>query len=144
RYYGRAFDLILSGRARDAFDLTKEPAAVRDRYGRTTFGQSCLLARRLVEAGTRVVQVNWPAVANGNPQVDAFDTHAANLGPLKNLHCPKLDSGLPALIADLDERGLLKDTVVLAIGEFGRSPKMGVSTSGNTNSAKGRDHWPYC
>ncbi len=82
------------------------------------------------------MQVNWPAVANGNPNVDAFDTHANNFGPLKNLHCPKLDSGLPALIADLDSRGLLKDTIVLAIGEFGRSPKMGVCTSGNGNGAR--------
>jgi len=98
----------------------------------------------LIEAGSRVVQVNWPAVANGNPLVDAFDTHASNFDPLKNLHCPKLDSGVPALIADLDARGMLKDTIVLVIGEFGRSPKMGVSTSGNVNSAKGRDHWPYC
>src|SRR6185503_16049007 len=144
RYYQKAFDLVSSGKARDAFDLTKEDDKVRERYGRHTFGQSLLLARRLIEAGTRVVQVNWPAVANGNPTVDAWDTHADNFGPLKNLHCPKLDSALPALIADLDERGLLKDTVVLAIGEFGRSPKMGVSTSGNQNSAKGRDHWPYC
>ena len=71
------------------------------------------------------MQVNWPAVANGNPTVDAWDTHADNFGPLKNLHCPKLDSGLPALIEDLDERGLLKDTIVLAIGEFGRSPQDG-------------------
>jgi hypothetical protein len=144
QYQEKALSLVLSGKARDAFDLEKEPKEVRDRYGRHTFGQSCLLARRLIEAGTRVVQVNWPAVANGNPQVDAFDTHADNFGPLKNLHCPKLDSALPTLIADLDERGLLKDTVVLAIGEFGRSPKMGISTSGNTNGAKGRDHWPYC
>src|SRR4051812_34378254 len=144
QYQEKALSLVLSGRARNAFDLDQEKPEVRDRYGRHTFGQSCLLARRLIEAGTRVVQVNWPAVANGNPTVDAWDTHADNFGPLKNLHCPKLDSGLPTLIADLEERGLLKDTVVLAIGEFGRSPKMGVSTSGNTNSAKGRDHWPYC
>jgi uncharacterized protein (DUF1501 family) len=143
-YDQKALELIISGRARKAFDLNEEPAAIRDKYGRHTFGQSLLLARRLIEAGSRVVQVNWPAVANGNPQVDAWDTHAENFGPLKNLHCPKLDSGLPALLEDLDSRGLLKDTIVLAIGEFGRSPKMGVSTSGNVNSAKGRDHWPYC
>jgi hypothetical protein len=143
-YDKKALELIISGRARKAFDLTAEKDAVRDKYGRHTFGQSLLLARRLIEAGSRVVQVNWPAVANGNPMVDAFDTHAANFGPLKNLHCPKLDSGLPTLIADLDERGMLKDTVVLAIGEFGRSPKMGVSTSGNSNGPDGRDHWPYC
>lgn len=143
-YDTKALELILSGRARKAFDLDQEPAAVRDRYGRHTFGQSLLMARRLIEAGSRVVQVNWPAVANGNPLVDAFDTHAANFEPLRNLHCPKLDSGVPALLADMDARGLLKDTIVLVIGEFGRSPKLGVSTSGNTNSAKGRDHWPYC
>lgn len=143
-YDTKALELILSGRARKAFDLDQEPAALRDKYGRHTFGQSLLMARRLIEAGSRVVQVNWPAVANGNPLVDAFDTHAANFEPLRNLHCPKLDSGVPALLADMDERGLLKDTIVLVIGEFGRSPKLGVSTSGNTNSAKGRDHWPYC
>jgi len=143
-YNKKALELVISGRARSAFDLDQEKPELRDQYGRHTFGQSLLLARRLIEAGTRVVQVNWPAVANGNPTIDAWDTHADNFGPLKNLHCPKLDSGLPTLIADLDARGLLQDTVVLAIGEFGRSPKMGVSTSGNSNSAKGRDHWPYC
>ena len=143
-YQQKAFDLILSGRARSAFDLTEESDDMRERYGRTTFGQSALLARRLVEAGTRFVQVNWPAVANGNPTVDAFDTHAANFGPLKNLHCPKLDKALAALLADLDERGLLDETLVLAVGEFGRSPRMGVSTSGNSNAPDGRDHWPYC
>ena len=143
-YDRKALELILSGRARQAFNLDEEKKETRDKYGRHTFGQSLLMARRLIEAGSRVVQVNWPAVANGNPNVDAWDTHADNFGPLKNLHCPKLDSGLPALIEDLDQRGMLKDTIVLAIGEFGRSPKLGVSTSGNTNSAKGRDHWPYC
>ena len=144
KYYGKAFDLILSGRARKAFDLTQEADKLRDTYGRNTFGQSCLLARRLVEAGTQFVQVNWPAVANGNPKVDAFDTHAANFGPLKDLHLPKLDPALGTLIWDLDQRGLLDETLVLAIGEFGRSPIMGVSTSGNSNAPDGRDHWPYC
>lgn len=144
KYQEKALDLIISGRARNAFDLTQEKDAIRDRYGRHTFGQSCLLARRLIEAGTRFVQVNWPAVANGNPQVDAFDTHAENFNPLKNLHCPKLDSGLSALLEDLDQRGMLKDTMVIAIGEFGRSPRLGVSTSGNGNGKTGRDHWPYC
>lgn len=144
KYYGRAFELLLSGRAKKAFQLDEEPAALRDRYGRCTFGQSCLLARRLIEAGTKFVQVNWPAVANGNPQVDAFDTHAANFGPLKDLHLPKLDPALATLLEDMDQRGLLKETMVLAIGEFGRSPIMGVSTSGNSNAPDGRDHWPYC
>jgi uncharacterized protein (DUF1501 family) len=143
-YYGKAFDLVLSGKARDAFDLTKEPDKVRERYGRTTFGQGLLLSRRLIEAGTRFVQMNWPAVANGNPEVDAWDTHAANFAPLKNLHCPILDRSLSALLEDMSERGMLKDTLVVAIGEFGRSPRVGVSTSGNSNAPDGRDHWPYC
>lgn len=144
KYYQKAFDLVSSGRARNAFDLAQEPDKMRDRYGRHTFGQGLLLARRLIEAGTRFVQVNWPAVANGNPVVDAWDTHAANFGPLRNLHCPKLDSGLSALLEDMDQRGMLADTLVLAIGEFGRSPRLGVSTSGNGNAPDGRDHWPYC
>src|SRR5213083_281096 len=143
-YYAKAYDLVLSGKARSAFDLEQEPVAVRERYGRTTFGQGALLARRLVEAGTRLVQLNWPAVANGNPEVDAFDTHAANFGPLKNLHCPILDRTLSALLEDLDQRGLLNETLVVAVGEFGRSPRLGVSTSGNSNAPDGRDHWPYC
>ena len=132
-YYEKAFDLVLSGKAREAFDLSKETDKVRDRYGRTTFGQGLLLSRRLIEAGTRFVQMNWPAVANGNPEVDAWDTHAANFGPLKNLHCPVLDRGLSALLEDMAARHV-KDTLLVTIGEFGRSPRLGVSTSGNTNS----------
>jgi hypothetical protein len=144
KYYGKAFELLLSGRARNAFDLTLEPDKVRDRYGRHTFGQSVLLARRLIEAGTRFVEVTWPSVANGDPTSTAWDTHAANFGPLKNLHCPKLDSALSSLLEDLHQRGMLDETLVVAIGEFGRSPRMGVSTSGNGNAPDGRDHWPYC
>jgi hypothetical protein len=143
-YYGKAFDLVLSGKARDAFDLEKEPEKVRERYGRTTFGQSLLMARRLVEAGTKFAQVNWPSVANGNAETESWDTHAANFSPLKNLHCPRLDRSLSALLEDMHQRGLLKETLVVAIGEFGRSPRLGVSTSGNSNSPDGRDHWPYC
>ena len=143
-YYENAFDLVLSGKARNAFDLSQEASTVRDRYGRTTFGQGALLARRLIEAGTRFVQLNWPAVANGNPELDAWDTHAANFKPLKNLHCPVLDQSLSALLEDMHDRGLLDETLVVAVGEFGRSPRLGVSTSGNTNSPDGRDHWPYC
>jgi uncharacterized protein (DUF1501 family) len=143
-YYQKAYSLLLSGKARNAFDLEQEKPEVREKYGRTTFGQGALLARRLVEAGTRFVQLNWPAVANGDPTVDAWDTHAANFGPLKNLHCPILDRTLSALLEDMTERGLMKDTLVVAVGEFGRSPRLGVSTSGNSNSPDGRDHWPYC
>ena len=102
------------------------------------------MARRLIEAGTRFVQLNWPAVANGNPEIDSWDTHAANFGPLRNLHCPVFDRALSALLSDMDDRGLLDETLVVAVGEFGRSPRLGVSTSGNSNSPDGRDHWPYC
>ena len=143
-YYGKAYDLVLSGKARDAFDLTKETAKMRERYGMFTFGQSLLVARRLVEAGTKFVQVNWPSVANGNAEVDSWDTHASNFRPLKSLHCPKLDQGLSALLEDMNDKGLLKETLVVAVGEFGRSPRIGVSTSGNANAPDGRDHWPYC
>jgi uncharacterized protein (DUF1501 family) len=143
-YYAKAYDLVLSGKARDAFDLGKEPAKVRERYGMTTFGQGLLLSRRLIEAGTRFVQMNWPSVANGDAEKDSWDTHASNFRPLKNLHCPKLDRGLSALLEDMHDRGLLNETVVVAVGEFGRSPRIGVSTSGNTNAPDGRDHWPYC
>ncbi len=141
-YYDQALNLIVSGRARDAFSLSSEPDSVRDRYGRNTFGQSCLLARRLVEAGTRVVEVIWPKVANSDNH--SWDHHAGLSERMKNRSGPMLDAGLSALIADLDERGLLEETLVIAIGEFGRSPQRGVSTSGNNNTSDGRDHWPYC
>jgi len=91
-----------------------------------------------------MVQLNWPSVANGNPETTAFDAHAANFGPLRDLHCPKLDQTLSTLLNDMDERGTLSETLVVAVGEFGRSPRLGVSTSGNSNSPDGRDHWPYC
>jgi uncharacterized protein (DUF1501 family) len=141
-YYDRALSLIISGRAREAFDLRREPAATRDLYGRTTFGQSCLLARRLVEAGTRVVEVVWPKVANSDNH--SWDHHQALTQRMKNQSAPMFDAGLSGLLTDLDRRGLLDETLVVAVGEFGRSPQKGVSTSGNGNSADGRDHWPYC
>ena len=141
-YYDRALSLIVSGRARTAFDLAQEPEQMRDRYGRNTFGQSCLLARRLVEAGTRVVEVIWPKVANSDNH--SWDHHVGLTKRMKDQSGPMLDQGLSALIEDLDQRGLLQDTLVVALGEFGRAPQKGVSTSGNGNSADGRDHWPYC
>jgi hypothetical protein len=141
-YYKQAMNLIVSGRARDAFDIGQEPERLRDRYGRNTFGQSCLLARRLVESGTRVVEVIWPKVANSDNH--SWDVHTGLNDRMKDRSAPMLDRGLSALISDLDERGLLDDTLVVALGEFGRSPEKGVSTSGNNNSADGRDHWPYC
>ena len=141
-YYDKALSLVLSGRAREAFNLKAEKKETRARYGNNTFGDCCLLARRLIEAGTRVVEVNWPKVANSDNH--SWDVHQGLTKRMKTQNSPMLDAGLSALIADLDERGLLDETLVVAVGEFGRSPKRGVSTSGNVNTNDGRDHWPYC
>ncbi len=142
QYYDQAFSLILSGRAREAFDLSRESGDTKDAYGRNTFGQSCLLARRLIEAGTRVVEVVWPKVANSDNH--SWDHHSDLSKRMKDQSGPMFDAGISGLIEDMDERGLLDETLLVVIGEFGRSPQKGVSTSGNSNSADGRDHWPYC
>ncbi len=141
-YYDQALRLIVSGRAREAFNLGAESPELRAKYGRTTFGQSLLLARRLVEAGTRVVEVVWPKVANSDNH--SWDHHAGLPERMKKQSGPMLDTGLSAFLSDMDERGLLAETLVLTVGEFGRSPLRGVSTSGNSNTSDGRDHWPYC
>ena len=141
-YYGKALGLVTSGRAKNAFDLTQEKPEVRDRYGRNTFGQCLLLSRRLVEAGTRFVEVVWPKVANSDNH--SWDVHVGLSGRMKNQSAPMLDGGVSALIEDMDASGLLKETLVVVVGEFGRSPQRGVSTSGNQNNDDGRDHWPYC
>ncbi len=131
-----AYDLVTSGRARAAFDLSREPESVRDRYGRYSWGQSCLLARRLVEAGVRLVHVNW-AREPGDSAVDnpMWDTHAQNADRLQDALCPMFDVTFPALLEDLEQRGLLSETLVVAIGEFGRTPRI--------NPAGGRDHWGH-
>ena len=141
-YYERALNLVVSGRAREAFSLDRETPQMRERYGLNTFGQSCLLARRLVEAGTKVVEVVWPKVANSDNH--SWDHHLDLTKRMKDQSGPMLDNGFSALIDDMDSRGLLDETLVIGVGEFGRSPEKGVSTSGNGNSADGRDHWPYC
>jgi hypothetical protein len=131
-----AFGLLTSGKARAAFALEKEPAAVRERYGRGRWGQSVLLARRLIEAGARLVHVNWPR-EDGDTAVDnpMWDTHAQNADRLQDVLCPQFDVTFTALIEDLDRRGLLSETLVVAIGEFGRTPKI--------NANGGRDHWGH-
>jgi len=141
-YYDQALNLIVSGRARNAFDIGQENDKTRELYGRNTFGQSCLLARRLVEAGTRVVEIVWPKVANSDNH--SWDVHQGLEKRMKTQSAPMLDKGLSGLFTDLDQRGLLDTTMVICVGEFGRSPQKGLSTSGNNNSATGRDHWPYC
>ncbi len=129
-YQARALDLLTSATARGAFDLAREPEAVRARYGRTPFGQSCLLARRLVEAGVTLVTVNWE-------RDDAYwDTHAKNFESLKTSLLPNMDQGMSALLEDLTDRGLLDETLVVWLAEFGRTPKI--------NGAAGRDHWAPC
>ncbi len=140
--YQQALSLVVSGKARAAFELGSEPDALRDQYGRNTFGQSLLLARRLVEAGTRVVEVIWPKVANSDNH--SWDQHVGLERRMKEQSAPMFDNGLAGLLEDLEQRGMLEETMVVAIGEFGRSPQRGVSTSGNSNDAGGRDHWPYC
>ncbi len=141
-YYDRALNLIVSGKAREAFAIDREKDKDRERYGMNTFGQSLLLARRLVEAGTRVVEVIWPKVANSDNH--SWDHHVGLTDRMKNQSGPMLDAGLSTFLEDLDQRGLLEETLVVAVGEFGRSPEKGRSTSGNVNSSDGRDHWPYC
>jgi hypothetical protein len=123
-----AFSVLTSGKVAQAFEIDREPSAVRDRYGRHPFGQSLLLARRLVESGVRVVQANMGRVQN-------WDTHGDNFRRLKKELLPPLDMGVAALIDDLHIRGLLDETLVLLMGEFGRTPKV----VGN-----GRDHWAPC
>ena len=137
RMQQRAVDVVQSAAARTAFDLDRETAATRDRYGRHKFGQSTLLARRLIEAGVRLVQVNWPREPGdaevGNP---LWDTHQKNAERVRDVLCPQFDSAYAALLTDLHERGLLDETLVVAMGEFGRTPKH--------NASGGRDHWGHC
>jgi len=145
-YYQKALSLVQSRDAVRAFRLEEEAAALRERYGMTRFGQSCLLARRLVEAGTRFVQVTWPCRSDDEPIAGpdgGWDTHRNNFPMLRDHRCPVFDHSFSALIADLHDRGLLDSTLVVAVGEFGRSPKIGASTTNNVGPG-GRDHWPEC
>jgi uncharacterized protein (DUF1501 family) len=132
-YQEKAFRLLHSEQARRAFDLSRESTAVRERYGRNTLGQSLLLARRLVEAGVRFVNVN-DKVHNG--QLANWDSHENNFSRLKDDLLPPADRAFSALIEDMSVRGLLDSTLVVGLAEFGRSPRI--------NKSAGRDHWPDC
>jgi hypothetical protein len=138
-FFGRALTMLSAPRVRRAFDLSEEPPRLRDAYGRTTYGQSCLLARRLVEAGVRFVTVYYSSTIGGGK--GGWDTHGDNFNQLKNRLLPITDLAVPALIQDLHARGLLDETLVVWMGEFGRSPKVQ-----NTQQfgPDGRDHWPQC
>ena len=132
-----AFRMMTSDQARSAFDLEKEPRKVRERYGMNRFGQCCLLARRLVENGVRFVTINTFLTVFGET---TWDIHGSkpftSIDGMKNVVCPLYDQGYSALIEDLHERGMLDNTLVTGLSEFGRTPKV--------NPAGGRDHWPQC
>lgn len=129
QFSSQAHSMITSSRARQAFDISQEPESFAQQFGDESFGQSCLLALRLVESGVRLVSV----------QLGGWDTHQDNFSKLKNTNLPKLDVGLSGLLSGLDQRGLLESTAVFVTGEFGRTPKI------NQRSAEGgRDHYPRC
>ncbi|HET6576546.1 MAG TPA: DUF1501 domain-containing protein [Fimbriiglobus sp.] len=129
-YQARAVDLLTSPQTQKAFAIQEEPTALRDKYGRNTYGQSVLLARRMVEAGVRFVTVYYSRGIGG------WDTHKDNFNTLKGSRLPHTDAALSALIDDLSDRGLLGETLVYWTGDFGRTPKV--------NKDAGRDHWPPC
>jgi hypothetical protein len=126
----KALNLLLSPTVSTAFDLSREAATIRDKYGRHAHGQSCLLARRLIEAGTRLVTVNWP-----DDGQTFWDTHGNNFPSLKTRLMPPADKAFAALLDDLSARGLLDETLVIWVGEFGRTPRV---------ENAGRQHWPQC
>jgi Protein of unknown function (DUF1501) len=127
----RAYRLLSSEATQRAFRLESEPASVRESYGRNIYGQSTLLARRLIEAGTRVVSISWAPDANAT-----WDTHGGNFKRLKDELLPQLDMAVGSLLDDLTDRRMLERTLVVVMGEFGRTPKI--------NAAAGRDHWNFC
>src|SRR5262245_1362445 len=134
-----AFDLITSPRVREAFDLNREPDRLRQRYGRSLFGATTLLARRLVERGVRFVNVSWDNFRERfefPPSNQVWDTHERNFPILRENHLPNLDQTYSALLEDLNVRGLLDETLVVMMGEMGRTPKV--------NKDGGRDHWTFC
>lgn len=130
----QAFSMLTTSEVGRAFAIDREPAAVRDRYGRHRFGQSLLLARRLVEAGVPIVQANMGTMNN-------WDTHNSNFTQLKDRLLPPLDQGVAALLDDLETRGLLDETLIVMVGEFGRTPQLGGNVGTPSYVPDGRDHW---
>lgn len=131
----QAIGLLSASAARKAFDLSSEPDSVRDRYGRSRYAQSVLLARRLVEAGVSIVRINWTRIKD-QPNQGGWDTHATHAKALQSLLMPIMDQCYSALLEDLSQRGLLDETLVVWLGEFGHTPKI--------NGNAGRDHWGHC
>lgn len=141
QHYDRAFSL-LEKNAGEVFNLRREPRRLRERYGFTPVGQSLLLSRRLVEAGVPLVTVNWEDETKIDGVNTCWDTHQDAFPKMKKLLCPLFDQSFSAFIEDLHARGLLETTLVVAIGEFGRTPKIGEVTQSNNTKKTGRDHWP--
>lgn len=131
----KAIDLLRTNTAQQAFAIEKETDAMRERYGKNRFGQSVLLARRLVESGVSLVQVNWTRWETDDNVAPAWDTHSKNAERLKNSLMPPMDHAYSALLEDLEQRGMLDETLVVWMGEFGRSPRL--------NTLGGRDHWGH-
>lgn len=129
----QALNLLTGGKLRHAFRIETEAQKLRERYGLNRWGQSLLLARRLVEAGVKLIQVNWTRFPNDPAGAPAWDSHAQNSKRMKNDLMPVMDQSYTALLEDLQNRGLLEETLVVWAGEFGRTPRQ--------NSRGGRDHW---
>lgn len=133
----RAFNILTSTDVRSAFDLEREDPRLRERYGRTLFGNCSMIARRLVERGVRFINVSWDLFWDRVPiNYDAWDTHTRNFHVLKNVNLPEFDQTYSALLGDLQDRGLLDETLVVVLSEMGRTPRI--------NGSAGRDHWTYC
>lgn len=141
--YRSAFSTIERSQQAGAFELEWEPAQLRDEYGRTKFGQSLLLSRRLVESGVSLVTVNWDDDTKHDKVSPHWDTHHQNFPKLKDGLCPVFDRAFSTFLRDLDERGLLETTLVVVTGEFGRTPKIGLVTQNGMTEKTGRDHWPH-
>lgn len=141
--YETAFAMLDNARAARAFEMEREPRAVRERYGETKFAQSLLLARRLVEAGISLVTVNYDDETRGDKISPFWDTHNLNFPSLKDRLAPRFDRAFAAFLEDLQERGLLETTLVVVTGEFGRTPKIGQTVQNNMTEKTGRDHWPH-
>ena len=141
--YDIARQLVERAQTTNAFSLADEPASLKNRYGSTRFGQSLLLARRLVESGISLVTVNWDDDTKYDKVSPHWDTHHDNFAKLRGDLCPPFDRAFSAFIEDLDQRGLLETTLVVALGEFGRTPHIGVITQNGMTEKTGRDHWPH-
>jgi hypothetical protein len=138
-----AFSMLGDIQANEAFRIEKEPATLRQQYGASKFGQSLLLARRLVEAGVSLVTVNWDDETRIDKVSPFWDTHNHNFASLKQRLTPIFDAAFSAFIEDLAARGLLETTLVVVTGEFGRTPKIGQIVQNGMTEKTGRDHWPH-